>query len=170
MRTVLITGPIGAGKSEVRRYLERRGFSTYDCDSRCKALYDEVPGLKTEIESSLGIPFRSLSSVFEDPSKLALLESLVFPYLTEDIVRWKRSASGRLVFIESATALSKPQFDGLYDETWIVTAPAAVRLSRNPKAAQRDSFQSFDTLAASHVIENDSTPEALFEKINKLVI
>ena len=57
MKTVLVTGPIGGGKSSVCRHLAEAGYPVYDCDSRCKALYGTVPGLKERIESELGIPF-----------------------------------------------------------------------------------------------------------------
>ena len=64
MTTVLVTGPIGGGKSTVCRILELAGYPVYDCDARCKALYDTVPGLKEQIEKELEIPFRELGRIF----------------------------------------------------------------------------------------------------------
>ena len=49
MKTFLVTGPIGSGKSEVCRYLASKGYPVYDCDSRTKGLYESVPGLKSRI-------------------------------------------------------------------------------------------------------------------------
>ena len=95
---------MGGGKSEVRRYLESLGWPVYDCDSRCKSLYDTVPGLKDRIEESLGIPFRDLRLIFDNPELKARLEALVYPIMAEDISEWKVAQSASLAFIESATA------------------------------------------------------------------
>lgn len=169
MKTTLITGGIGSGKSEVCRYLQGRGFPVYDCDSRCKALYESVPGLKDCIESALGIPFSSLNLIFEDEEKRETLESIVFPLLLEDIAAWKSGLSSDRCFIESATAAGKPAFDGVYDDIWIVRARYETRLGRNPKVAQRDSLQNFDFLKASRIIDNDGTLDELYNKTDNLI-
>ena len=44
MKTLIISGGIGSGKSVVAAIVRKRGIPVYDCDSRAKALYDEVPG------------------------------------------------------------------------------------------------------------------------------
>ena len=54
-RTIVITGGIGSGKSEVCRQLALRGYTNqYDADSRVKALYSLVPELVPSIESLSG--------------------------------------------------------------------------------------------------------------------
>ncbi len=169
MKTTLITGGIGSGKSEVCRYLQGRGFPVYDCDSRCKALYESVPGLKDCIESALGIPFNSLNLIFEDEEKRETLESIVFPLLLEDIDVWKSGLSSDRCFIESATATGKPAFDGVYDDVWIVRAEYDTRLGRNPKVAQRDFLQVFDLSKAARIIDNDGTLEELYKKTDSLI-
>ena len=50
MRTILVTGPIGSGKSAVCTYLASLDFPVYECDARTKMLYSLVPGLKCSIE------------------------------------------------------------------------------------------------------------------------
>ena len=165
MKTILITGPIGSGKSEVRRILAARGFPVYDCDSRCKALYESVPGLKKRIEEALGVPFGGISVIFRDDSLREKLESIVYPELISDFRKWREGLSGPVCFVESAIAASKPVFDGLYDAIWLVDAPYEVRVKRNPKAEQRSSLQSFEGLAPELVINNDSTIENLEKQI-----
>ena len=169
MKTTLVTGGIGSGKSEVCRHLSRRGFPVYDCDSRCKALYDDVPGLRDRIESELGIPFCRLSVIFEDDKKREKLESIVFPLLLEDISLWKSGIDAGRCFIESATALSKKAFDEVYDDVWIVKAGYCARLARNSKVAQRDGLQVFDESRASEIIENDGSIEELYDKVDKII-
>ena len=165
-RTVLITGRIGSGKSEVCRHLSSKGYPVYDSDSRCKALYDNVPGLKLRIEEALGVPFSELGVIFRDREAREKLESIVYPLLIDDFNEWRRGLESHLCFLESALALDKPIFDGLYDEVWEVRAPLEVRAVRNPKAAERDAAQSDSDGRADIVIENDSTIEQLHKKID----
>ena len=50
MRTILVTGGIASGKSEVCAHLQAKGYPVYDCDSRTKGLYATVPGLPHLLE------------------------------------------------------------------------------------------------------------------------
>lgn len=169
MKTILITGPIGSGKSEACRYLASLGFPVYDCDSRTKRLYSAVPGLKDRIEDALDLPWEKIGTVFSDPAKLARLESIVYPYVLEDLRGWKAAQTAPLLFVESAVALGKPQFDGEYDRVLLVTAPYEVRAARNPKAAERDALQAFDATRIDFTVVNDTTPEELYIKIRQLI-
>ena len=89
MKTVLVTGGIASGKSEVCRYLTSRGFEVYDSDSRTKALYDSVPGLKTRVEEAIGLPFKEIGVIFSDPAKRGKLEAVVYPEVMKDFLAWK---------------------------------------------------------------------------------
>ncbi len=169
MTTILVTGPIGSGKSEVCRYLSGRGLPVYDCDSRTKRLYSSVPGLRSRIEEALGIEWKDIAVIFTDRQKRLKLESMVYPYVVEDIQKWKASLASELAFIESAVALDKPQFDSLYDKVLLVTAPESLRLGRNPHAAIRGALQSFDSGRVFYTIENDSTIEELHLKTEELL-
>lgn len=165
--TVLITGPIGSGKSEVSKYLMHKGYPVYDCDSRCKELYDTVPGIKERIEKELSIPFAQLATVFADSSKLQKLEAIIYPELLSDIRKWKQANDTKIKYIESAIALQKSVFKSEFDKVLLVTAPYETRLARNPKVAERDSMQSFKPEQADYIIENDSTVDELYSKIDK---
>lgn len=171
MKTILVTGAIGSGKSEVCRYLQTKGYAVYDSDSRTKALYETVPGLKKQIEDALGIDFSRLAVIFKDSAKRETLEAIVYPLVIEDIKQWKEalvkdpSYRKRRVFVESAIATEKPLFDTLYDEVWLVEAPLEQRLARNPKAATRDALQHHSRTKANRIIVNDSTLEKLYRKI-----
>lgn len=135
MKTILVTGGIGTGKSEVCRYLRGLGYPVYDSDSRCKALYEEVPGLKGRIEEAIGVPFAQIRIIFSDAAKREALESVVYPELLKDFLRWRDSQDSELVFFESAIASGKGIFDGLFDKVVLVTAPEHERISR---CMQRD--------------------------------
>lgn len=166
MRTVLVTGAIGSGKSEVCRYLASKGYPVYDSDSRTKALYDKVPWLKSKIEETLGVPFSGISIIFRDDAKREALEALVYPLVVADFNEWRDAQDCGTVFLESALALDKPAFDGLYDEVLLVEADKEKRALRNPKVAERDSLQKFDRSRVDHVIENNSTIGWLHRKVN----
>ena len=169
MKTFLVTGPIGSGKSEVCRYLASKGYPVYDCDSRTKGLYESVPGLKSRIETALGIDWSEIGIIFSDSGRREMLERIVFPLVAEDIRAWKSGLDSRLAFIESAIATEKKEFDGLYDGVLLVTADYSLRCGRNPKAAQRDSLQTFDLSGAYWVLENDSTIEELHLKTDDIL-
>lgn len=169
MKTILVTGPIGAGKSEVCRILGRMGYPVYDSDSRTKALYESVPGLKERIESVLGIPFSELGRIFKSNSLRERLEAVVYPLVLGDFERWRSLQDSPLVFMESALAGQKSIFDGEFDEKWMVDAPFYKRRRRNPKAEQRDALQHFEKDKFDRVIVNDGTLEELEQKIKILL-
>jgi len=170
MKTVLVTGGIASGKSELCRYLSSKGFAVYDSDSRTKALYDSVPGLKERVEDALGVPFSEIGIIFSDDARREKLEAVVYPEVLKDFLEWKSSQAGRAVFFESAVAASKPVFDGQWDEVWLVRAPLEARLERNPKTAGRLSSQTeLDATQADVVIDNDSSLEELHKKVDKLI-
>jgi len=166
MKTFLVTGGIASGKSEVCGYLASKGFPVYDCDSRTKALYDEIPGLKERIEKELDIPFSELRVIFSDSARKAKLESMVYPLVKEDIVKWKSGLGTTFAFIESANALDHPLFDSLYDSVLLVTSDADKRAGRNPAYAERAALQNIDPERADYLIENNSTIEALHREVD----
>ena len=144
MKTVLLTGGIGSGKSAVARILQERGVPVYDCDSRAKSLYDDA--LTSRLEARLGCVLRDetgrfsprllAARIFSDLQALAGVEAEVHPALLEDFRQWRsRQGDVPYVVMESAIAWDKPLFDGVYDAIVLVTAPREVRLRR---AMRRD--------------------------------
>lgn len=185
VKTVLVTGGIGSGKTEVCRVLASRGVPVYDSDSRTKRLYDLVPGLAEKVDEALGggllgadgrIDRKALASaVFSDVRKLGTLESIVHPAVLEDFISWRSSQDSAFVVLESAIAHKVPVFEGTFDYVVLVEAPAADRLER---AVLRDSSsreavsgrmaqQSFEGLVPDLVIVNDSTLDVLRERTDE---
>ncbi len=131
MLTVIVTGMIGSGKSAVCALLSKRGIPVYDSDSRTKALYDSVPGLKERIEAELGVLFSGLAkAIFSDADAREKLEAIVYPLVRADFEAWRDAQDAPFVVLESAIILSKPIFDGLADAVVAVTAPEEIRLER----------------------------------------
>lgn len=165
--TILITGLIGSGKSAAARRFEARGIPVYDSDSRCKALYDEVPGLKSKLEDMLGLKFSEFARIFDCTQKKKALEDTVYPLLKEDFLRW-RASKGGIAAIESALAGSDPRFADIYDKVLLVRAPESLRLERNPAAAGRSVFQR-EPSRWDWVVENDGTLIELNNRIDKII-
>ncbi|MCQ2174081.1 MAG: dephospho-CoA kinase [Bacteroidales bacterium] len=169
MKTILVTGPIAGGKSTVCAILKSRGYAVYDSDSRAKALYTEIPGLKERICSRLDINFEDLDIIFRDRDRRLLLEDILYPLVREDFERWKKEQDAPCVIFESANAWGKSQFDGCFDEVWLVKAPYGLRAGRNPKVGQRDAAQNFDSVRPDVVITNDGSPEQLKQNLEKIL-
>ena len=139
MKTILLTGGIGSGKSAVSRILESRGVPVYDSDSAAKSLY--TPSFLKRMEAEFGMSFASeggaldkkkLSAlIFSDASARERLENLLYPELREHFLAWRNAHSGApFVVFESAVAQSRPSFGNFWDATVLVDASREKRLSR----------------------------------------
>lgn len=150
MKTLVVTGGIGSGKSLVCSFLAERGVPVYDSDSRTKALYDNDRVLLEKIREAVGndvvdaegkLDRKKLASViFADEAKLKALESVVHPAVLEDFARWKSGIERRqaavpgtydgFVVFESAIILAKPLFRFVADRILLVDAPLETRIAR----------------------------------------
>jgi dephospho-CoA kinase len=187
MKTVILTGGMGSGKSAVCAVLKARGVPVYDSDSRTKSLYDRDPALVGALEAALGNGLRAAdgrldraklaSLIFQDPARKAAVEAIVHPAVLADFRRWKRWHRPKgwtygpvpFVVLESAIILSCPVFDGVGDRTVLVDASEEVRLARAvardgsaPEAVlRRIRQQRFDLSRVDAVISNDGSLEDL---------
>ena len=187
MKTVILTGGMGSGKSAVCAVLKARGVPVYDSDSRTKSLYDRDPALVGALEAALGTGLRAAdgrldraklaSLIFQDPARKVAVEAIVHPAVLADFRRWKRWQRPKgwtygpvpFVVLESAIILSCPVFDGVGDRTVLVDASEEVRLARAvardgsaPEAVlRRIRQQRFDLSRVDAVISNDGSLEDL---------
>ena len=187
MKTVILTGGMGSGKSAVCAVLKARGVPVYDSDSRTKSLYDRDPALVGALEAALGTGLRAAngrldraklaSLIFQDPALKAAVEAIVHPAVLADFRRWKRWHRPKgwtygpvpFVVLESAIILSCPVFDGVGDKTVLVDASEEIRLARavardgsDPEAVlRRIRQQRFDLSRVDAVIPNDGSLEDL---------
>jgi len=189
MKTLVITGGMGSGKTEVCNYLESRGIPVYNSDARTKALYAENPAIVYDIQEALQenligpggmLDRKKLGSiVFSDKEKLTALENIVHPFVFEDFIRWRNDHFDVAPFLimESAILLEKPLFRSLCDKVLLVDAPEDIRLER---AMQRDGAsreailgrmraQHFDHSKADAVVMNDSDLNTLYKKVDKVL-
>ena len=154
LMVIIVTGGIGSGKSMVCRMIrEIYGFPVYEADSRAKELYVRYPELLEAIESALSCSVRDSRGVFQprllagrifaDKEALAVVESLLFPFMMSDFQEYAEN-SGNIIIFESATVLEKPQFDGFGDKVILVDAPRETRIDR---ACARDGLSREAVLA-----------------------
>ena len=187
MKTILVTGGIGSGKSEVCRHLVSRGIPVYDSDERTKRLYDEVPGLAARVDAALGggmldaegrLDRKALAAaIFSDQEALRRLEAIVHPEVLADFLRWRDTQNSEAVVMESAIAAGLPLFKGVFDCVILVDAPEEIRLERacSRDGASREAVlgricaQHHDPGLADAVVVNDSTLEVLFSRTDEVL-
>ena len=134
-KQVLLTGGIGSGKSTVGRLLAQRGACVIDADLMGHAVLEPDGEAFTAVAAAFPSAVvddridRSLlaASVFADPARLRVLESLTHPAIRTRIEREVNKCKAPVVVVEVPFAWD---FMG---EGWlgiVVEAPEAVRLRR----------------------------------------
>ena len=138
-RIIAITGGIGAGKSVVSSILRVAGYHVYDCDSRAKQLMNTSAAIKQSLIENFGADVytgdrlnkpRLSNIIFNDPTALQLVNSIVHPAVRLDIAQWAQEQHDQVpLFIETAI-LKEASLDTMVDEVWNVTAPIETRIER----------------------------------------
>lgn len=188
MRTVVVTGAIGSGKSLLCSFLEEAGMPVYDSDARTKSLYDRdaqlckaVLELVPEACGTEGrVDRKALASViFADKSRLQALECLVHPAVYRDYWNWCASFGTPFAVFESAIVLDSGMPEGFADEVVYVDSPRGERIARaaardntdESSVARRDALQKAgaDSPLVTYVLRNYGTPAMLREEADKLL-
>ena len=128
-----ITGTIGAGKSLVGHILRDRKIRVIDADVAVHQLYRDDAKLRTAIAKEFGEDMltekgisrsRMADLVFKDASARTRLEKLVYPVLTQYLLR------ANPAFVEAALFENVPELVAKLDEIWVVLASREVRKNR----------------------------------------
>ncbi|MEV5400236.1 dephospho-CoA kinase [Streptomyces cellulosae] len=140
MLTVGLTGGIGAGKSEVSRLLVERGAVLIDADRIAREVVEPgTPGLAAVVETfgedilaedgSLDRP-RLGALVFNDPEKLATLNSIVHPLVGARSRELEEAAREDAVVVHDVPLLTENGLAPLYDVVIVVDASPETQLDR----------------------------------------
>ncbi|MFC8841229.1 dephospho-CoA kinase [Streptomyces griseoincarnatus] len=140
MLTVGLTGGIGAGKSEVSRLLVQRGAVLIDADRIAREVVEPgTPGLAAVVEAfgeeilaedgSLDRP-RLGALVFNDPDKLATLNSIVHPLVGARSRELEEAAPEDAVVVHDVPLLTENGLARLYDVVIVVDASTGTQLDR----------------------------------------
>lgn len=183
MVTILVTGGIGSGKTEVSRVLSESGIPVYDSDSAVHRLYREDKALRSSVAEAFGQEVvtpegvnRTVLSkiVFSSSASLERLESIVYPALLKDFRSWQNGLDSAYSAMESAIAFEKPVFKDIFDFIIFVDAPEEERIAR---VCGRDGISAEDVrrrmasqknlagAAAGAVVRNDSGLENLRSQV-----
>lgn len=133
-----LTGGIGSGKSTVAKIFELLNVPVYYADAASKRLYQTNDELKAALKQHFGEDIYTAEQlnrsklaaiVFNDASKLALLNSLVHPLTISDAENWLKSQAGPYAIKEAALLFEAGSAAGL-DYVIGVSAPTHVRIKR----------------------------------------
>jgi len=153
MLKVGITGGIGSGKSTVSKIFELLGVPVYYADEKAKDILVRDKDLANKVSYHFGdqvygadgtLNRKHLATiVFNDKSKLELLNSLVHPATILDSDKWAAEQTTPYVLKEAALLFETESFHYL-DKIIGVSAPLPLRVHRVMK---RDNISRNDVLA-----------------------
>ena len=185
-----ITGNIACGKSLVSDYLKTKGYYIIDADEITNDLYiKDNFEFKTGMINLFGNDILNLNNkidkqkiakiVFKDKEALKKLNELSHPIITKIISNLIKNSNENIIFV-SAALLYEANWQENVDSVILVKCPRGSQIERLQKrnkytldeANKRiDSFLSQDIKAklAKYVIDNDSTIENLYKKIDEII-
>ncbi len=143
MLKIGITGGIGSGKSTVAKAFEVLGIPVYYADDASKRLMNEDEELKEAVQVQFGKAAYThgllnrkyiADIVFNNPAKLALLNSIVHPATLRDADEWMQRQTAPYAIKEAALIFESGSQEKL-DKVIGVYAPEAIRIHR---VMQRD--------------------------------
>jgi dephospho-CoA kinase len=186
-----ITGGIGSGKSTVSQMLSAKGAAVIDADKLGHELFRPNTDAWHEVVAAFGrgildhddeIDRASLADlVFSDPAALDRLNNIMHPRIrrvVEGKIEDFRTQGFKVVVVEAALLIEAGWID-LVDQVWVVAAPEAEAVHRlcsqkgftEAQAVARIRSQMSPAERAKHahrVVENDSSLDALDERVERL--
>jgi dephospho-CoA kinase len=176
-----LTGGIGAGKSEALAALARLGAATLSTDAVVHALYEE-PEVRDAVVARWGpdvapdgrVDRAAVARVaFATPEDRAWLEGLLWPRVGERVQRWRETAGGRALVVETPL-LFEAGLEGNYDATIAIVADEKVRAERAAarghaslgERTARQLSQDEKASRATYAVENSGTLEQLEQELS----
>ena len=147
MLKVGITGGIGTGKSIVSRIFALLNVPVYDSDFQAKQVMAYNTELKAELIAAFGPETfdnqglnrtRLAGIVFQNPEKLALLNSLVHPHVKQDFIDWAAAQKNSPYILKEAALMYETEAYRQVDQMITVYAPLEIRMKR---LRQRDTHR-----------------------------
>lgn len=181
-----VTGGIGSGKSLACQYFGELGCGIYFADDIAKELYFSNDELKKELIKQFSVKilddkgrisfpeFRKI--VFSSDANQRRVNKIVHPFVINEILERTKDYSGKLVVIEAAL-IFESGFNKLIDYTIVISSSVKTRIERIKKRSNlsEKDIKSIIKLQmpekekiakADFVIQNDSTPAELKNKVN----
>jgi dephospho-CoA kinase len=200
LRVLGVCGGIGSGKSYACKLLMDKSddvIAHLDADTIAHVVYTPGNPALAEIAEEFGsqvlqddgtINRKELGAiVFSDPSKMAILERIVWPYVKLEIQRrlqqLQQEHESGIVLLEAAVLLDA-EWEDIMDAVWTVKTPAPIALERlvsnrnftreeaqkridaqEPRRGIRNLNEEVENGVVTRVIENTGTEEDLQEAL-----
>ena len=180
-----LTGQTGAGKSTVSRVFAENGFAVINADFVARKLVEKGSNCLGEIEDLFGhgimnpdetLNRRALAGiVFSERSKLEMLNSIMYPYITGEILRQIKahSVNGEKLILLDAPTLFESRADDFCEIIISVLADPDIRRKRimerdgitEEQAQKRMNSQLDDEFFLTHsdyIIRNNSDTDTVY--------
>jgi dephospho-CoA kinase len=194
MKTIGITGGVGAGKSTVLNYIEEHYNAyiiiadklAYELESPGGICYDNIVGLLGEdvLDESGFIDKRSMASrIFFEQDLLKKVNDIIHPAVKQSILETidRESQSGRYDYlVVEAALLIEEGYGAILDELWYIRVDSDIRRIRL-KESRGYSDEKIDSIIASqlsdeeymknckYVIDNSGEPEDTYSQIESIM-
>ena len=181
-----LTGGIASGKSTVSKYLAEKGFNIYDADKIAKDI-SEKKSVQEEIILTFGnkildkngnIDRKKLKEiVFENKEKLEKLNGIIHPKVIDFYKELKKQNTDEIIIFD-VPLLFESEIDKFCDKILVVISDYEIQLNRivERDKIDRDLAEKIIKSQLSNeerikkadvVIENNSSLEDLFEKVER---
>ncbi len=194
MKTIGITGGVGAGKSQILSYIEEQYNSMviradevahmleepgHECYDRIVALL----GRDILLEDGSIDKKKMAAVIFSDKEKLAGVNAIIHPevkkYIIEQIRKEREEERLDFLFVEAALLIEE-HYDEILDEMWYVHTDADIRSKRLAESRQYSAEKIADIMRGqlseeefrkhcSVVIINNGNLEETYKQINKVI-
>lgn len=164
MKLIAITGSIGCGKTTIAKELRKLGFTVFDVDGWVRRLYFKHDFIATivshfpeTVENGVFNKRCLRNLVFDDNQKLKILESLIHPFLNnqlKEVIR-KNVFSDDLYFLDVAL-LFEMGWDKYCDLVMVADVDSEIQKQRVMKR---------DNVSAEHFEKINSVQMSQAEKI-----
>ncbi len=186
LMVVGLTGQTGAGKSTVSKVFSENGFAVINADSVARKVVEKGTKCLAEIQDLFGsgiinedetLNRRALAGiVFSDSRKLEMLNTIIYPYITREILQQIKafSAKGEKLILLDAPTLFESRADDFCELVISVISEAELREKRiisrdnltSEQARKRMNSQLDEELFiknSDYIITNNSTIETVYE-------
>jgi len=189
-----ITGNIGSGKSTLQKYLENKGYFTFDSDHFVSQIYlqkkfkhikEEIKKLFPECIKSNKLSKKCIKHIiFNDHERKQKLEEIIHPIVIEEIIKLKKKLKtakyNKTLAFFIVPLLYEKKLEYLFDEVWTVFTPINIAIKRiierdkiTEELAQKIINSQMNPLEkvkkADKIIINDKDLQSLYQQVDSLL-
>ena len=160
------------------------GIPVYIADLRSKELMGTDPGLRKRLEGEFGskiyakkgLDRKALAQIiFNNPNKLALVNSIVHPYVRNDFMEWAKANHNSKYIIEEAAILFETGLYKEFDQIITVVAPKETRIARvmardnttreNIESRMKNQWEDAEKIKLSNFVINNSDKDFVVPQV-----